>query len=224
MVSYFILHSPDSERLSGDGSENIRKEEHMLCSISPDHIEGRRGPGVIFLQMEHNQRDELMIWWLFGCVVHERLLEEFRQQGFTGFQVKPAVVRFRDGETSTEYHEFIVTGWAGMASPESGVRLEKSCPGCRWKKYSGITSPEKLVDWSQWTGEDFFIVWPKPSYRLVTQRVAQWLLSHKVKSFKLMTFNDIEPWYAKLGSSPGRLSNYLPEDLALRYGRPLGIE
>jgi hypothetical protein len=224
MVTYFILHEPNSERRMGDGSENIRNTSHVPCPITTDHFEGGRRMGPLFLQMKHNSREELIIWWLFGCVVHERLLDEFEQQGFTGYQVKPATVRFHDGSTSTEYREFIVTGWAGMASPESGIRLVEDCPACRFKRYSGITNVDKLIDWSQWTGDDFFFVWPRPSSKLVTERVAQWLLSHKVKSFRLIGFEDLSQFVEKFGSSPGRLSDYVSQDLVIKYGKPLGLE
>jgi hypothetical protein len=224
MVKYFILSMPNSEILQGNGSENIRNRQVSWCPITKDHVEGGHNSGPLFLQMDHNRRDELMIWWLFGCVIHERLADEFAQQGFTGYRLRPATVRFRDGHTSNEYQELIVTGWAGMALPESGIRLIESCPACRYKRYSGITNFERLIDWSQWSGDDFFIVWPRPSKKLVTERVAQWLLSRKVKSFRLSGFQDLDQMVEKFGSSPGLLSDYLPEDLAIKYGKPLGLD
>jgi hypothetical protein len=167
-----------------------------------------------------------MIWGA-GVSVHQSLVEEFAKEGFTGYRLKPALVRFRDGSTSDEYHEFVVTGWAGMASPESGIKLLESCPACQWKKYSAIANFKKVIDWSQWTGDDFFIVWPMGWRLLCTERVAQWLVAHKVKSFSLAEgFADITryPSIAKLGYTGGRLTNYLPEDLAIKYGKPLGLE
>jgi hypothetical protein len=174
--------------------------------------------------MSHNRREELMIWWLFGCVIHERLADEFEQQGFTGYQLRQATICFRDGHRSNEYHELIVTGWAGMAPIESGIHLIETCPACRYKRYSGITNFDMLIDWSQWTGDDFFIVWPRPSSKLVSERVGQWLISRKIKSFRLSSFQDLDQMVEKFGSSPGLISDYLPEDLAIKFGRPLGLE
>ena len=167
-----------------------------------------------------------MIWGA-GVAVHERLLEKFAKEGFTGYRLKPALVRFRDGPTSDEYHEFVVTGWAGMASPESGIKLLESCPGCQWKKYSAITNFDKVLDWSQWTGEDFFIVWPMAGFSLCTEDVAKWLLAHKVKSCRLEEGFSIisrRPILARLGYTGGRLTDYFPDDLAIKYGKPLGLE
>jgi len=226
MITYFNLHRPNSDRLIGD-NKSYGNRERISCPITAEHLDGSRRIGPISIQMDHNSRDEMMIWcYLEGPVVHEQLLAEFAQQGFTGYRTKPATVRFRDGSVSTEYQEFIVTGWAGMASPESGIQVQvkKSCPVCHWKNYSGITNYEKLIDWSQWTGDDFFIVWPMPLYILITERVAQWFLGRGVKSFCLKELDDFDQPVGTAGFCPGLLSNYFPEDLAIKYGRPLGLE
>jgi len=225
MVDYFNLHSPDSGLLLGDDNESYGKREPMPCPQTSKHIEGNRRVGSLCIQMKHNRRDEKIIWgWLNSVVVHESLLDEFERQGFTGYRVLPAMVRFRDGSSSNEYREFVTTGWAGMASPDSGVQVDKSCLACRWKHYSPITNYEKLIDWNQWTGEDFFIVWPLPLHVLITERVAEWLQLQKVKSFRLKKLEDEDPFIAKYGFTVGRLSHFLPEDLAIKYGRPLGLE
>ena len=116
-----------------------------------------------------------------------------------------------------------MTGWAGMARPESGIRLVKNCPSCLMKRYSAISDYGNLVDWTQWTGDDFFIVWPMPLYTFVSDRFAQWLQVRRVKSFWLMGSEDRARLIGKSGFGPGRLSDYLPEDLAIKYGRPLGL-
>jgi hypothetical protein len=224
MNPFFELAFPVSEQLWAEWHEY--PIETFPCPITSAHSEGGRRLGPIHFDVKHNRRDELMIWGN-GLAVHDRIVEGFEREGFTGYRLKPATVRFRDGSISTEYHEFIVTGWAGVASPESGVRVIESCPACLWKNYSPITDFEKVIDWSQWTGEDFFIVWPMTQYKLCTERVAQWLLGSKVKSFRLeKEFAQLvrRPIIAKLEFHRGRLSSFLPEDLAIKYGRPLGLE
>src|SRR6266536_1266524 len=182
MITYFNLHRPESERLLGDCSEAApgleAQTEILPCPITKEHVGGSRRISPLYVQVKHDRRDDLMIWcWGPGCVVHEQLLGDFAQQGFTGYQIRPATVRFRDGSTSIDYRELIVTGWAGMAAPESGIRVVKSCPACHWKTYSAFNDIERLIDWTQWTGDDFFIVWPLPLFTLITERVAQFLLS-----------------------------------------------
>jgi len=166
-----------------------------------------------------------MIWgWTGGCAVHESLLAEYEQEGFTGYRTKPATILFRDGQESNEYREFIVTGWAGVASRESGVQLLEECPGCFRRQYSAIKDYDRLIDWDQWTGEDFFIVWPMPRFALVTKRVSAWLKRRKVKSFSLSRLEDIPDIVANLGFTVVSLSESIPEDLAIKYGGPLGLE
>jgi hypothetical protein len=166
-----------------------------------------------------------MIWCsVEGLAIHEGLWDDFKAQGFTGYRTQPAEVRFKDGSISSDYREFTVTGWAGIATAESGVTVKKSCPVCHWKTYSGITNYERLIDWGQWTGDDFFVVWPLPRFILITERVAQWLLNHEVKSYVLRSLDDFDHPSGKSGFSVARLSNFMPEDLAIMYGRSLGLE
>lgn len=224
MVTYFNLHWPDSERLLAD-TETDEETEDKACPITTKHLDGSRRVSPLALTLKHNRRDETMIWcWVEGLVVHERLLEGFEQQGFTGYRTRAATVRFRDGQLSNNYQELIVTGWAGVATPDSGVRVKKGCPACHWKNYTGITDYEKVIDWSQWTGEDFFIVWPLPRYFLVTERVAHWILSNAVKSYKLTGLDDFDHPAGDGGFTVGRLSDFMPEDLAIKYGAPLDLE
>ena len=158
-------------------------------------------------------------------VVHARLVEEFEKRGFTGYRLRPATVRFRDGYLSQDYSELVVTGWAGVAPPESGIELQEACGACGYKKYSSLKEPGKLIDWTQWTGEDFFMVWPLPKYVMVTKRVADALVELGVKGYELQNMLEREQRFSNdYGFSVGALSEYLPADLAAKYGRPLGLE
>jgi hypothetical protein len=93
-------------------------------------------------------------------VIHEQFLADFNREGFSGYRTQSATVRSRDGSVSEEYRRFIVAGWSGIVSPELGVQLIDGCPGCMHKTYSPITDFDRIVDWTHWNGEDFFIVWP----------------------------------------------------------------
>src|SRR5439155_971851 len=219
---------PHAERLFADNNKNatLKKERLSTCPIDVFHS-GIRRVSDLALQVKHNKRDELIIWtWIPGreSIVHHKVLAEFERRGFTGYRLRPATVRFRDGQVSNDYQELIVTGWAGIARPESGIRVVKSCPGCLWKEYSGLTDAEELIDWNQWTGEDFFIVWPMPNQIMITERVADFLLSHHVKSFEFLDLESVDPLIRNSGFTVAQLSDGFPEDLAVKYGRPLGLE
>jgi hypothetical protein len=225
METYFRLQPTYSNRLMGDDNESYRNRQKVPCPITEEHLDGDRRNGLMSLKVAHSRHDELMIWgWIESYVVHQKLLAEYEAQGFTGYRTKPATVCFRDGFISTEYREFIVTGWAGVAAPESGIRVERSCPACHWKHYSPISNYDKLIDWNQWSGEDFFMVWPMPRFILVTERVAALLRKHKSRAFQLVKLGNENPLVVNSGFSVARLSNFLPEDLANKYGKHLDLE
>jgi hypothetical protein len=213
MSSYFILSEPRSEHLIADGSETIKNTKYLPCVTGNQHYAGSRRSGYVSLQLHHDMREEEIIWWQFGCVIHVRLFKELVEEGFTGFISSPATVRFADGQTSNDYRELIVTGWVGMASVASGIHVIEQCNDCGMKRYSGFTNPDKIVDWSRWKGDDFFLVWPLPGWKLITQRLADWLLAHKVRSFNLSHFKDLNRFVNGFGYNPGQLSNYFPDAL-----------
>jgi hypothetical protein len=184
---------------------------------------GRRRWNEIFVQVRHNKREETIIWTIGDRVMHERLLSEFEGQGFTGYRPLPAKVRFRDGSVSQEYREFIVTGWAGVAHPESGMRLVEICPACLTQTYGYLREPEKVVDWNQWTGDDFFVVWPFDKLVFVTERVAEFLKARAVKTFDLRRLHEWPNLHMRINIVGEPVSVSLPPDLAIQYGRPLGL-
>ena len=229
MIEYFRLAQPESDRLYAS-TIGERRLEAQACSIVRGigkHSAVRRRWGAqLALEVRHNDRDQWLIPQMEGMVAHARLLAEFEKRGFTGYRLIPASVRFRDGYVSKDYSELVVTGWAGVSPPESGIVVTNACTNCGNKKYSSLANPEKLIDWSQWTGEDFFIVWPLPMYTLITKRVADVLAEVNVKSYRLesMLKREQGPFAMNLGYGVGALSGFLPQDLANKYGEPLSLE
>jgi hypothetical protein len=229
--AYFHLGDPESERLLGSRAKDAPYQlELRRCPLNDEHRQDRRTTPLA-LEVKHANRDEQMITsWLGERVVHASLLAEFQKRGFTGYRLKPAMVRFRDGNVSRDYSELIVTGWAGIARPESGIKLLENCPGCHLKRYSSLLDSTQLIDWTAWTGDDFFIVWPLPSFTLITARVAEALQALGVRSYEIGTLRSLEQRFLPSslpslgGFTVGRLSNVLPGDVALKYGEQLGLE
>ncbi len=197
------------------------------CPVSSEHKAHRYRIGPLHHFVEHDDRSEQIVWG-YGVAIHQAVIRRFEMEGFTGFRTKPASVTFADGITSSEYCEFIVTGWAGTASPGAGAHLVESCSGCHWKRYSAITDFDNVIDPRQWTGEDFFIAWPfATGYLFCSDRVARWLRVSSIKSFSIERPFEKErqrPWVMDGGFPRGSISEYLPDDLAIKYGRPLGLE
>lgn len=232
---FYCLNHPDSGRLRGRASLLDGGDLGLLCPVNARHrllsAAGRnsRVNRHIAIDVKHNRRDESMIWpWAAGyCVVHESVVEAMHSRGFTGFECRPATVRFRDGELSREYCRLLITGWAGLARPESGVRLLEGCSSCVWKKYSPLIDPSQLIDENQWTGDDFFMVWPATGWTFVTSRVVEFLASARVKSYKLDRLEPAGPGEENFTGGnefqTDSLEAVLPTELALKYGPRLGL-
>jgi hypothetical protein len=227
MIKYYCLTSPKSERLRATQLSEVDWEV-TLCADADftrrdfHQWDGQRWLTEVEVKVDHSKRDELLIWpWLGNCLVHGELIAEFSALGLTGCQFKPSSVRFRDGRLSREYRELVVVGWAGIAAPESGIHVVKSCPKCLHKEYDGLVNAEKLIDWSQWSGDDFFMVWPLSNHILITERVADLLQARHVKSYSL---EKPDNEWGRYGFHGGRLSSFMPDDVAMKYGLPLGLE
>ena len=144
------------------------------------------------------------VWtWLGEALVQKRVLEVFKKHGFTGYEAIPAKVGFKGGATRPpDFWELVISGSAGVASLESGIRELRKCPGCGLTDYSRATDPAKVVDKSQWDGSDFFRVEPISGWIFVTNRVVDALLA-----------NAFTGWYAKL-----------PEDMQDSFDIVLGAQ
>jgi hypothetical protein len=225
MIEYFELAGSDSHHLSATDTDQ-NPNEVTLCPATTGWNQHRCSRRVADLELEvrHTRHDEWIVAaFCQGLVMHARLLEEFEKRSLTGYRLRPATVRFRDGSLSREYSQLVVTGWAGVAPPESGIELIEACGQCGYKRYSALERPEHLIDWSQWTGDDFFMVWPLPNYIMITERVASVLRELTVNSYRLKDPRQLQQQYS-FGYTVGRLSQYLPEDLASKYGGALGLQ
>jgi len=231
---FYLLSDPGSDRLQaipedgwGPGGANPPRcttGGHARCVTPPGDAYLDAAANV---RVSHNKRDEDLIWtWPVRqfVVAHDRFVARMQSEGFSGYSLRPATVRFRDGSLSNEYKRLLVTGWGGLARPESGVRLAKACPGCLFQSYSPLSDAGELIDRDQWSGEDFFIVWPMQYFIFVTGRLAGFLRSSGLKSFSLHILDkETKPLVGDCGFGVGSLGENFPRQLALKYGGPLGI-
>jgi hypothetical protein len=172
-------------------------------------------------------------WTIPDCLIQQRVLEMFREEGFTGFKTHPAVVRWEPKKLGTAsddaseiselppYFELVVTGWGGVAREESGVSL---IPGTNI--WGGYPDWSQIVDCNSWDGSDFFIVWPFAFTRIVTDRVAKFIRKQKLTGAKLISLKDYTRMYRQMKlnqTMPMRLRNHFPEEKAKQIGEALGI-
>lgn len=189
-----------------------------------------RVSGVPFyLKLAGKQLHDIIWTWYSQCIITDRVLEMFRDQGFTGFQVLPVLARWKKSRTPNmpeipTLWELIPTGWGGMAPEESGIHRVAPPDGHpELLRYSALTDPSKLIDDKQWDGSDFFILWPMPTYINVTDRVASFIRANRLKTAVLERIDKLTVDEKSSGYTPGPLEWYLPEPRAREIGEPLGI-
>lgn len=196
--------------------------ESVPCSVDEGHQHQGKRLTDLSVKLPGYSPEDFVWTWYSECLMQDHVLHVLEKHGFTGFHVKPVKARFEKNllNSPPRLWELVVTGWCGLAPPESGVRLEQNCNACGHMRYSGFSDPEKVIDESQWDGSDFFIVWPLPMYIFITDRVASVIKQAQFKGVSLVALSDLKPTD---GHSPGRLSYVMPEARAREIGRPLGI-
>lgn len=161
--------------------------------------------------------------WMSECLIKESVRLIFESEGLTGFSALPARAKIKKTGASISVHELAITGWGGIAPEASGIREVERCAGCGHLVYSRLEAPEKLIDIRNWDGSDFFMVWPLPRFRFVTERVVEACQRYGVTG---VVFSQNLPIDRTEGASysPGRLSYYMPRERAHLLGGAFGIE
>lgn len=222
--SFWHLRGSESTRKLAEWAHGEIKSEKIVCPLDESHILSGRRLTDLSVTLPGGAVQDIVWTWLSECLLRDHVLELFRKNGFSGFDVKPVKARFkrRGADEPPRLWELVLTGWGGLARPDSGIRRVSYCPGCQFAKYSGLTDPRRLIDEAQWDGSDFFMVWPMPKFIFVTKRVADCIRDHKLGGLVLERVGDMKPRGAS-GFSPGQLSEMMPEPRARALGEAAGI-
>ena len=241
---FWLLRPPDRRQAEWDEGMIWRREDYPESAGSGPYV-GWGGSAKRLTELRIklvSTRTPDLVWTAWDLLVQDRVAQMFKEQGFTGFELRPASVRWKVGKPDFDrtyddddspgistrdalrleiptLWELLVIGWGGLAPPESGMR---PVPGS--SEWEGIPNWAHVIDASQWDGSDFFMVWPYPLFRIVTDRVARFIKKHKLTGAKLIAPERYRrhPWLIP-GADPGRLSELMPEPRAREIGEPLGI-
>jgi hypothetical protein len=189
---FWNLGSPESTRRLAEWAHGeVELSEPKICPIEGPVATTKRLTDLNITLPGHTIED--FVWtWYSDCLLTDRVLELFKSSGFTGFEVKPVKAVFAKAkETPPRLWELDVTGSAGMAPPESGVKVVWQCEACGRKKHSVPTNLDKLIKPSQWDGSDFFIIRPLSAFIFVTERVAQVIRDNRLTGAVLIRPKDI---------------------------------
>jgi Protein of unknown function (Gmx_para_CXXCG) len=218
---YMRKPRPQPTRLEWDSLAG-RKRGKYSCPADSGHNSAGARLGDLYLLSPTPPLLDVDWTWDSECVVRDDILRAFTAERFTGFQARPVHIRkqLSDDKTVPLLWEIQVSGWAGMARPESGIRRIERCAICGRQTYTGFSDPDLLVDETQWDGSDLFMVWPMPRYIFVTERVAAFIRSNELTGVETIELYQMQP---SKGFTPLPLRLRMPEARARELGDPLDI-
>jgi hypothetical protein len=223
LARFYLMLEPEGNQcvaeMNGRASYEIEK---IRCPINPRHARGRRN-SPLDMVVPCDPPPSVIFTWMSECLIQESVRVVFESEGLTGFSVLPARATIKKTGADIPVHEMAITGWGGIAPEASGIREVERCPGCGHLHYSKLERPEDLVSQKNWDGSDFFMIWPLPRFRFVTERVVEACRRHSVSG---VVFSQNWPTTGRdsTGYSPGRLSYYMPQERAHLLGGVFGIE
>jgi hypothetical protein len=223
--SFWRLAPPLSLQKLAEWEDGKVELEGVSCPVCEGHQRAGRRLTNLSVILPSGPIGDFVWTWYGELLVQDRALDVLRANGLAGFEVKTANARFQGStDQPPPLWEIVVTGWAGMADPASGIRLDKqkSCDACGELLYTGLVRPDLLIDNSKWDGSDFFMVWPLPKFVFVTDRVVRTLREHNLTGVRSLKASEVEP--PADGFGPGRLSYWMSEARAKVLGRPFGID
>jgi hypothetical protein len=221
-LPFWVLGPPASLKRLAQWRSDEMDMETVVCPENSGHQRPGKRLTDLSVKLPGSDVQDIVWTWYTECLLTDFAMMSFRQAGFTGFDVRPVKAAFaRAKKNPPQLWELVVTGWGGIAPPESGVKLVKECRACGATQYTCPTDTSRLVDHSRWDGSDFFIVWPLPRYICVTDRVAEAVRENGLKGCVLTRPEDLD--FGGGNCSPGRLSYWMPPKRARELGEELGI-
>ena len=113
----------------------------------------------------------------------------FKENNITGYKTKP--VEICNNQLPYKLWEFIVTGNGGEAHKDSGIYLKEKCDYCDLKIYSAFENGI-IVDENNWDGSDIFTVTGYSRYYLITEKVKDLIIKHKLKGVILTPSHELK--------------------------------
>jgi hypothetical protein len=220
---FYLMLEPELNHCVADVNEKAAYEmEKIRCPIHAGHSRGRR-TSPLDMVVPCDPPPSLIFTWMSECLIQEPARLAFERERLTGFSTMPARARVKKTGVDIPVHELTITGWGGIAPESSGIRLTERCSGCGHLHYSSLERPEELLLSTNWDGSDFFMIWPLPRFRFVTERVVEACQRHGVTGV-VFSANWSPARRDNIGFSPGRLSYYMPQERAHLLGGAFGIE
>jgi hypothetical protein len=166
---FWVLTLPPNDTPSAEWVDGLVELETVTCPRHEEHQRpGRRlSPLTVRRTGAKKGSKQPILWtWQSECLVSDAVADMLRNSTLSGYELQPARVEQEDGR----YWELLVTGWGGVARPESGVEIIQYCDACNLTVYAGFNNAAEIIDSRAWDGSDFFLVWPMPRIIFVSSR------------------------------------------------------
>jgi Protein of unknown function (Gmx_para_CXXCG) len=169
MRTFYDLRTPKNFVELSEGND----WEGITCPIDSGHQRAGRRITELHLHCVSKKVADFSSTILSDIVITDHALDVLRQEGLTGFNVKPPVIcsnpKLDKRFTIPKLWEFLVTGKAGNAHPDSGIVLKWKCASCGLFRYSAFEHG-LIVNEATYDGSDFFTVTEYPKHVLVSER------------------------------------------------------
>jgi hypothetical protein len=218
---FWLVTIPGNQRL-------LRRAVHPAFEITPcpvtdrHHGRAKRTSDLRVIADPRALKDFTWTWYT-ELLISPKVLGVFEKHHVTGFDVRPVVAQYPKPIKARppDLYEVIVTGWAGLPSPEAKLIVTRSCGACGDTHYS-IGEPGKILDPGAWDGSDLFIVWPFPRHPFASERLASIIRQEKLSGVTLIppAAIDMEP---DANIHAGSLFAWMPEERAELLSRQLGV-
>ena len=165
--------------------------EGIICPIHEGHQRAAMRTRELQVILPSPRLGDFVWTWYSECLITDRVLNLFKQAGFTGYEIRPVTIeKIKSVRKGTKVMiptlwELVVVGKGGDAHHDSGIRLIYTCEACQMIRYSSYQNGI-IVDEDQWDGTDFFTVNGYPKLCLVSERVKDLIITHNLTNCVLI--------------------------------------
>lgn len=211
---YFLAPAMQTQELA-KWVDTEMQVEAVTCPLDEGHQRSGKRISALTVELPLLQQVEPnnAYWtWQSELLVSESIVALLQESNLSGFETQPITTMLAgDGKITTDvnFFQLVATGWGGIASPESGVKLIDHCGKCRLLVYSSPSQCESLIDPKSWDATDVFMVWPLPRFIFLSEQAAKFFLEIKLNNTRILPLSAFPSSSAQL--SPGLLSYWLSE-------------
>src|ERR1035438_1228949 len=128
---FFLIAEPRESPCVAESNRDAPEEyQKMFCPTLPGHRRAGKRLSNLDVIIPCDSVPDVIFTWMSECLVHDRVLQVFQDERFTGFSTRPAKARLKGSGATLSVRELLVTGWGGVAPEASGIREVERCVAC----------------------------------------------------------------------------------------------